>query len=71
MTRKNQNPQRGQSITHAPLATEFELQASQLQLSPEMYVSSRELRLWCQLNRHRCYVPEWLLAEWRIGQTSQ
>jgi len=48
------------------LATEFELQAKQLQLSPEMYASSSVLRIWCEQNRNRIYIPEWLLAEWRI-----
>ena len=26
----------------------------------------KELRLWCQRNNHCCYVPRWLLKEWRI-----
>jgi len=38
----------------------------QLKLVPEMYSASRELRRWCYLNRNRCYVPEWLLQEWRM-----
>ena len=67
MTRKRGNPNWGRSIAPAPaLATQFELKVRQLQLTPEMYVSSRELRRWCQLNSNRYYVPEWLLAEWRI-----
>ena len=37
-----------------------------LQLTPEIYTSSRELRTWCKQNRNRCYVPEWLLEEWGI-----
>jgi hypothetical protein len=32
-----------------------------------MYASSRELRLWCERNRNRVYVPEWLLQEWGIA----
>jgi len=47
-------------------ATEFELQARQLQLAPTMYTSSRELRAWCERNRNRLYIPEWLLEEWGI-----
>jgi hypothetical protein len=46
--------------------TEFELRVRQLQLTPEMYVSSHELRAWCQQNSNRCYVPEWLLGKWGI-----
>jgi len=37
-----------------------------LQLTPEMYATSIELRTWCEHNRNRCYVPEWLLEEWSI-----
>ena len=29
-----------------------------------MYVSSVELKRWCDHNRNRFYVPEWLLDEW-------
>jgi len=48
----------------AALPTEFELQARNLNLTAEMYTSSRELRAWCERNRNRLYVPEWLLKEW-------
>jgi hypothetical protein len=47
-------------------ATEFEMLALRLGLTKEDYVGSKELRLWCERNNHRCYVPEWLLKEWRI-----
>jgi hypothetical protein len=32
-----------------------------------MYTSSRELHAWCKKNRNRIYIPEWLLAEWRLN----
>jgi hypothetical protein len=65
--RKRGNPNWGRPMPPAAvLATEFELQAKQLQLTPEMYASSRELRDWCWQNRNRIYIPEWLLAEWRL-----
>lgn len=48
------------------LPTEFEVRVRQLQLTAGMYASSRELRAWCERNRNRCYVPEWLLGEWGI-----
>jgi len=48
------------------LPTEFELRARHLQLTPEMYTSSPELRIWCEQNRNRIYIPEWLLQEWDI-----
>jgi len=66
-TRKRGNPNWGRQIPPAPaLATEFELRVRQMQLTAEMYTSSRELRIWCERNRNRVYIPEWLLQEWDI-----
>jgi len=48
------------------LATEFEMQVKQLRLTPEAYVFSDELRNWCERNRNRFHVPEWLLDAWDI-----
>lgn len=48
---------------------EFELFAQHLGLTEQSYIDSRELREWCRENRHRCYIPEWLLKEWRITVT--
>jgi hypothetical protein len=45
------------------LPTEFELQASQLQLTAETHAYSHDLRAWCKRNRNRVYVPEWLLEK--------
>ena len=65
--RKRGNPNWGRPIPFAPaLPTEFELRARQLQLTAGMYASSRELRAWCERNRNRCYIPEWLLKKWGI-----
>jgi len=67
LNRKRGNPNWGRPIPRAPaLATEFELQVTQLQLTAEMYTSSRELRIWCDRNRNRVYIPEWLLEKWDI-----
>ena len=66
-TRKRGNPNWGRPI--APLLalpTEFEMRVRQLQLMAEMYTSSVELRTWCEQNRNRVYIPEWLLEEWGI-----
>jgi len=66
-TRKRGNPNWGRPIPAVPaLPTEFELRVRQLQLTAGMYTSSAELRAWCEQNRNRCYVPEWLLEEWGI-----
>jgi hypothetical protein len=66
-TRKRGNPNWGRPIPPGPaLPTEFELQVTQLQLTARMYIFSIELRAWCEQNRNRLYVPEWLLEEWGI-----
>ncbi|HYW38406.1 MAG TPA: hypothetical protein VE957_09860 [Terriglobales bacterium] len=65
--RKRGNPNWGCPI--APLLalpTEFELQVGQLRLTAGMYIFSIELRAWCEQNRNRLYIPEWLLEEWGI-----
>jgi len=63
-TRKRGNPNWGRPIPPAPaVPTEFELRVRQLQLTVEKYTSSAELHAWCERNRNRCYVPEWLLEE--------
>jgi hypothetical protein len=68
LTRKRGNPNWGKPIRFAPaLPTEFELRVRQLRLTAEIYTSSAELHTWCERNRNRCYVPEWLLEEWDIA----
>jgi hypothetical protein len=42
------------------------MQVRQLRLSKQTYADSMELRRWCERNRNRCYVPEWLLDVWVI-----
>jgi hypothetical protein len=66
--RRRGNPHWGQPMPpgRPTLATEFEIQVRQLRLSPEFYVYSSELRSWCERNRNRLYIPEWLLEEWGI-----
>ena len=64
MIRKRGNPNWGRPFQFAPVSTEFEMQARQLQLTAETYVFSAELRIWCERNRNRLYIPEWLLDEW-------
>jgi hypothetical protein len=67
-TRKRGNPNWGRRIpVGLALATQFELQVSHLQLTGETYTSSVQLRAWCERNRNRCSVPEWLLKEWEIA----
>jgi hypothetical protein len=65
--RRRGNPDWGQAQPIPALPTQFELQVHQLRLAPEMYVYSEELRGWCEENRNRCYIPEWLLKAWGIS----
>ena len=61
------NPNWGKPMLPASvLATEFDLQVRKLGLTQHKYVSSVELRRWCERNRNRVYVPEWLLGEWGL-----
>jgi hypothetical protein len=67
MRHRRGNPNWGRAMPFAPaLPTEFELKVKRLRLAPHMYASSRELKRWCESNRNRCYVPEWLLKEWNL-----
>jgi len=67
MTRRRGNPNWGRPALPAPaVATAFEVQVQHLGLTKRMYAASAELRRWCERNRNRCYIPEWLLEEWGI-----
>jgi hypothetical protein len=46
--------------------TEFDLKARRLGLTEQTYAASAQLRTWCERNKNRFYIPEWLLAEWGI-----
>ncbi|MGH7867347.1 MAG: hypothetical protein ACREP9_06850 [Candidatus Dormibacteraceae bacterium] len=48
------------------VATEFEMQVRHLHLTADAYASSTQLRRWCEQNKNRCYIPEWLLKAWDI-----
>lgn len=71
MYRRRGNPNWGQPILPIRAgATEFEMQARHLGLTQKTYAGSAELRRWCERNRNRCYIPEWLLHEWGIEADS-
>ena len=66
--RKPGNPNWGRPMPAEPVVpTEFERETQKLRLTAEMYVTSTQLRTWCERNRHRCFVPEWLLKEWHFS----
>jgi len=61
------NPNWGKLLAPVPARnTEFELQVARLGLMRSEYVTSVPLKRWCEQNRNRVYVPEWLLHEWRM-----
>lgn len=61
------NPNWGKPLAPIPaLLTEFEAEVERLGLMKAEYVASAELKRWCNRNRNRVYVPEWLLKEWRM-----
>ena len=60
------NPNWGKFVPIPALITEFELQVERLGLTKTQYADSTPLRRWCERNRNRIYVPEWLLDEWGI-----
>ncbi|MBV9608529.1 MAG: hypothetical protein JO187_03135 [Acidobacteria bacterium] len=47
-------------------ATQFEKMIAKLKLKPHEYVGSRKLREWALQNMRNCYVPEELLAAWKL-----
>ncbi len=55
----------------AIVPSEFERFAKELGLTEQQYADSRQLRIWCQENRHRCYIPEWLLKRWGIVSNTE
>ena len=62
------NPDWGKFPRAIPaLQTEFEKQVARLGLAKSEYMYSAELKHWCDRNRNRVYVPEWLLKEWGMA----
>jgi len=49
------------------LATAFEEQVRKLGLNETTCATSERLRQWCERNKDRCYIPEWLLERWGIS----
>jgi hypothetical protein len=69
LRRKAGNPNwaSGRPFVLSPaVPTEFEMQVRELELTPETYTSSVELRRWCERNKNDHYIPEWLLKAWNI-----
>jgi hypothetical protein len=56
--------------TNLAAATEFENQVRRFGLTKATCAGSTDLRKWCERNRNRCYIPEGLLAGWKLLWTS-
>lgn len=44
--------------------TGFEDELERLGLNEQTCAESLKLKAWCERNKDRCYVPEWLLKKW-------
>jgi len=68
-SRRRGNPNWGHPSQQRPpaLPTEFEMQVKRIGLTKQEYVTSAELKRWCERNRNRVYVPEWLLEAWAMS----
>ncbi|HYA22635.1 MAG TPA: hypothetical protein VEF05_00655 [Terriglobales bacterium] len=68
MARKRGNPNWGKPgpVSVPYIVTEFETEVRQLKLQRQDYERSAQLRHWCERNRNRVYVPEWLLDAWKM-----
>jgi hypothetical protein len=65
--RRNPNWASGRPAQMLPrLPTAFEEQVQKLGLNEQTCATSEELRQWCERNKDRCYIPEWLLKRWQI-----
>jgi hypothetical protein len=63
--RQRGNPNWGKPLQTVPaLLTEFEIEVERLGLAQSEYLHSWQLKRWCDRNRNRVYIPEWLLKEW-------
>lgn len=46
--------------------TRFEHVADELNVAPDQYESSPDLKAWVERNKDHRYVPEWLLVRWGL-----
>jgi len=67
LPRRRGNPNWGKPLKPIPDApTAFEEQVQKLGLTEQTCAASEKLKQWCERNKDRCYIPEWLLKRWRI-----
>ncbi len=64
---RNSNWASGRPPENRPAGpTGFEEQVQKLGLNEQTCEASRELKQWCERNKERCYIPEWLLKRWEM-----
>jgi len=62
------NPNWGKPDQNAvPVLTSFEMKVNELNLAPDEYLGSVELRTWSVTHKNTRYVPEALLKAWGVG----
>jgi len=49
------------------MPTAFEWQLRRLGLNEQTCLKSKELKEWCECNKDRHYIPEWLLKRWGMS----
>ena len=54
------------SAIQPQVPTRFEEQVKKLGLNEQTCVTSKALRQWCEENKKRSYIPEWLPKKWAI-----
>jgi len=61
------NPNWSKEQPVVPTVTAFEMKVKELNLTPDQYVISEELRVWAAVHKNTRYVPEVLLKAWGFG----
>jgi hypothetical protein len=67
MAKRRGNPNWGTPESNGPVIptiTEFERVTRELNLQPDQYIRSIQLREWAQRNKNSTYIPESLLQAW-------
>lgn len=63
---RRMNRRHGNWAVPTTMTTAFETRARELNLIAATYFDSEDLPRWCEDNREKCYIPEWLLKAWGL-----
>jgi hypothetical protein len=67
MAKRRGNPNWGKAEVMGPViptTTEFDRVTRELNLQPDQYILSTQLREWARLNKNSTFIPERLLKAW-------